>query len=80
MALRFRITPDELRRSGLFLFGDGPGWQSRLAENLGVDRSAVTRWLSGSVPVPVYASLLVRYMTRFGLPEKALKEEGNSRS
>jgi hypothetical protein len=65
-----RISPEELRLAGLELFGDRPGWQSKLANTLGVDRSSVTRWLSGSVPVPLHASLLVRYTMTFGLPDR----------
>lgn len=72
-----RLTAEELRRAGIRLFGEAPGWQSRLAETIGVDRSAVTRWLSASVPVPLYASLLVRYMLVFGTPETALKDAGS---
>lgn len=70
MSPRLRLSAEDLRRAGLDLFGDAPGWQSRLAEAVGVDRSAVTRWLSGAVPVPLYASLLVRYMLRFGTPRQ----------
>jgi transcriptional regulator with XRE-family HTH domain len=72
---RGRLSAEELRRAGIRLFGAAPGWQSRLAETIGVDRSAVTRWLSASVPVPIYASLLVRYMLEFGTPERAFGED-----
>ena len=66
-----RLGPEELRLSGLRLFGETSGWQTRLATHLGVDRSSVTRWLSGAVPVPLGASLLVRYMLMHGLPDTA---------
>lgn len=66
-----RLSPEELRLAGLRLFGDKIGWQTTLARSLGVDRSSVTRWLSGSVPAPLGASLLVRYMLIYGLPEQA---------
>lgn len=46
------MSAEDLRVAGLKLFGPERGWQSRLAEALGVNRAAVTRWLSGSVPVP----------------------------
>lgn len=72
---KWQITPGELRLAGIGLFGDKPGWQSRLAEALGYDRSSVTRWLSGAVPVPVHASLLVKYMMRYGPPEAALIQQ-----
>ena len=63
------MTAGDLRIAGIKLFGERPGWQSRLAEAMGYDRSSVTRWLSGSVPMPRHASLLVRYMLRYGPPE-----------
>lgn len=69
---RDTVTPDELRRIGMSLFGEGAGWQSRLAEAMGYDRSSVTRWLAGQVPMPRHASLLLRYMERYGLPDDAL--------
>jgi transcriptional regulator with XRE-family HTH domain len=68
------LSPEELRLSGLELFGDRKGWQSRLALYLGVDRSSVTRWLCGSVPVPLGASMLVRYYLKYGLPDTALED------
>ncbi|WP_411839771.1 helix-turn-helix domain-containing protein [Paracoccus sp. ME4] len=66
------LSPDAIRRIGVSLFGDGAGWQSRMAERMGYDRSAVTRWLNGSVPMPRHASLLLLYMERYGVPEIAL--------
>lgn len=45
------MTPDELRKAGIELYGDW-GWQTRLAEALGVDGSTVRRWVSGAVPIP----------------------------
>ena len=66
--VRRNMTPDELWLAGGQLFGESPGRQSRLAEVLGYDRSAVSRWLSGATPIPIHASLLVRYMLIFGLP------------
>lgn len=69
---RLAMTPEDLRIAGVSLFGDAPGWQSRLAENLGVDRSAVTRWLSGTSKVPMTTALLMRYMLAYGEPNKAL--------
>jgi len=45
------MTPDELRVACIKLYGDY-GWQTRLAEQLGVDGSTVRRWVSGAVPIP----------------------------
>lgn len=45
------MTPDELREACVELYGDW-GWQTRLAEALGVDGSTVRRWVSGAVPIP----------------------------
>ena len=45
------MTPDELRTASVALYGHY-GWQTRLAEQLGVDGSTVRRWVSGAVPIP----------------------------
>lgn len=52
------MSPDELKEAGRALYGNG--WQTRLAENLGVDGSTVRRWVSGSVPVPNPAAAAIR--------------------
>lgn len=52
------MTPDELKDAGRELFGNG--WQTRLAEHLGVDGSTVRRWVSGAVPVPNPAAAAIR--------------------
>ena len=38
----------------------GYGWQTRLAEQLGVDGSTVRRWVSGAVPIPNPVAAAVR--------------------
>ncbi len=51
------MTPEELRKASILLFGDR-GWQSRLSEHLGVDRSSVSRWFAGLlIPGPVVAAV-----------------------
>lgn len=45
------MTPTELREIGVELYGSW-GWQTRMAEALGVDGSTVRRWISGALPVP----------------------------
>ena len=51
------MTPEELRRAAILLFGER-GWMSRLAEALGVDRSTVSRWFAGLPgPGPVAAAI-----------------------
>lgn len=67
--------PAELRAAGLKLFGEGPGWQSRMAEFLGHDKASVSRWASGAVRVPGHAALLILYALTFGLPYEAFGEE-----
>lgn len=52
------MTPDELKDAGRALHGNG--WQTRLAEQLGVDGSTVRRWVSGAVPVPNPAAAAIR--------------------
>lgn len=44
------MTADELKKVGKALYG--LGWQTRLAEALGVDGSTVRRWVSGAVVIP----------------------------
>lgn len=53
------MTPDELQKAGVALFGSY-GWQTRLAEALGVDGSTVRRWVSGAVPIPNPAAAAIR--------------------
>lgn len=66
------MTADELKSAGRELFGHG--WQTRLAEQLGVDGSTVRRWVSGAVPVPnpaaaaIRAFLHIRKLTNEGPP------------
>jgi len=51
------MDPETLRQSAILLFGER-GWQSRLSEALGVDRSSVSRWFAGlPVPGPVAAAV-----------------------
>lgn len=45
------MTPEQLAKAGVKLYG-GWGWQTRMAEALGVDGSTVRRWVSGAVPIP----------------------------
>ncbi len=52
------MSRDELKAAGRELFGNG--WQTRLAEQLGVDGSTVRRWVSGAVPVPNPAAAAIR--------------------
>ena len=52
------MSPAELAQAGRELFGYG--WQTRLAERLGVDGSTVRRWVSGAVPVPNPAAAAIR--------------------
>ena len=52
------MSADELKQAGRERFGYG--WQTRLAERLGVDGSTVRRWVSGAVPVPNTAAAAIR--------------------
>lgn len=45
------MTPKQLSEACVKLYGER-GWQTRLAEALGVDGSTVRRWVSGAVPIP----------------------------
>lgn len=57
--MRSSVTPDELRDLCIKLYGEW-GWQTRLAEALGVDGSSVRRWVSGAVPIPGPVAAAVR--------------------
>jgi DNA-binding transcriptional regulator YdaS (Cro superfamily) len=57
------LSPEQLRDSSQYLFG-GYGWQTRLAEALGVDGSTVRRWVSGAVPVPNVAGVAITALVR----------------
>jgi hypothetical protein len=51
------MEAETLRQAAILLFGER-GWQSRLSEALGVDRSSVSRWFTGlPVPGPVAAAV-----------------------
>lgn len=52
------MSPAELRTICLKLYGE-QGWQTQLADELGVDGSTVRRWVSGvvSIPNPVAAAI-----------------------
>lgn len=56
------ITPAELKTLGPKLFGFG--WQTHMAEALGVDGSTVRRWVSGAIPVPGPAVAALRCFAR----------------
>lgn len=47
-----KMTAEQFRQLALKLFGPGRGWQSRCAEALRTDRSCISRYIAGSVPIP----------------------------
>ena len=55
------MTADELKQAGRALFGYG--WQTRLADVLGVDGSTVRRWVSSGLPVAGSAAALLDALT-----------------
>lgn len=57
------MSPDELKAAGVKLYGDW-GWQTRMAEALGVDGSTVRRWVSGAVPIPGPVAAALRCFLR----------------
>jgi DNA-binding transcriptional regulator YdaS (Cro superfamily) len=64
------LTRDELCAAGRTLYGRW-GWQTRLAEALGVNGSTVRRWVAGVTPVPGPVAVAVRGL----LENKAVSEE-----
>lgn len=65
------MTAEELRRAATTLFGEHPGWQSRLARALKVQRSAVSRWIAGMTPIPGPVEAAVACWLAHGPPEPA---------
>lgn len=57
------MSGQELKEAAIRLYGAW-GWQSRLAEALGVDVSSVRRWASGQIPVPGPAAAAVECFER----------------
>ena len=58
MSRHRKTTRDTLSDIGEELFGEW-GWQTRMAEHLGVNISSVKRWIAGTtdVPAPVIKAL-----------------------
>ena len=56
------MKAEELKAIGPKLFGFG--WQTRMAEALGVEGSTVRRWVSGAVPIPGPAVAAIRCFSR----------------
>jgi len=51
------MTGEELKEAGMRLFGER-GWQSALAQHLGIDRTQIWRYVTNdSVPGPVAAAV-----------------------
>jgi transcriptional regulator with XRE-family HTH domain len=51
------MTGEELRQAGIELFGEH-GWQGKLADRLGVDRTQIWRYVTNNrVPGPVAAAV-----------------------
>lgn len=64
------MSPSELCQAGLTLYG-GWGWQTKLAEDLGVDGSTVRRWISGASPISQQTAVAIRSMVELKLAEEA---------
>ena len=56
------MTIRELKEVGPLLYGYG--WQTRMAEALGVDASSVRRWVSGAIPIPGPVAAALRCFAR----------------
>lgn len=46
------MTAEELRQAGIELFGEERGWMARFAKALKTGQDNLSRWLSGTIPVP----------------------------
>jgi plasmid maintenance system antidote protein VapI len=63
------MTRDELVEAGVRLNGGKPwGWQSRLAEALGVDGSTVRRWVSGASAISSRTEMAINALLREKTP------------
>lgn len=63
MIFTTRMQPTEMRTLAMALFGDY-GWQTRLAERLGVNTRTVRSWVSGRTPIPNPVAVAVRCMAK----------------
>lgn len=55
-------TVDDFKRIGEDLYGYG--WQTRLANTLGVDGSSVRRWVGSALPLPPYVTAFLGMMAQ----------------
>jgi hypothetical protein len=54
------MKPAEMKRLGRLIFSSQRGWQTRLAEMLGMDGSAIRRNLSGATPISGPVAVAIR--------------------
>ena len=57
------MNGQQLKEAAIALYGSH-GWQTKLADALGVDTSTVRRWVGGQIPVPGPVAAAVRCFTR----------------
>ena len=67
------MKPDELRNASVLLFGKY-GWQTRLADKLGVDGSTVRRWVSGTSAIPNPVAAAIRSWVKVKEMNSSLRE------
>ena len=53
------MTTEEFRQAAYRLVGEEYGWQSRIADRLGVHRSTASRWLAGRYEIPTSIQLAI---------------------
>jgi len=69
------MTPDELRSAAIQLFGE-KGFVSKLAKQLGVERTQVWRYLNGRTDVPGPVEAAVKCWLWRGDIDAAIQEKG----
>lgn len=61
------MKPAQFVDAAKLIVGDGRGWQSAIARELGVNRSTVSRWLrGGTIPALVAKHLAIKQGGRDG--------------
>ena len=56
------MSPREFRQAAHIIVGEGPGWQNRIAVQLGVHKSTISRWMAGQVPIAHRVGIVMRLL------------------
>ncbi len=59
---RQNMSPREFREAAHSIVGKGPGWQNRIAVQLGVHKSTISRWMASRVPIAHRVGMVMRLL------------------